>query len=258
MLRINKLYSCRAEYCQDALGKRIRLMSQHLVDLKGSNFTLTVVHPHTSDPNQLKQALSAKVQQAPAFFQGAPVVLNVADLAEQADFRRLKRVIREAGLFLVGVSGCINEKQRETVRKAGLPILTEGKTKEPKPESKPAPEAIEPEPVMTAVATKVINTPVRSGQRIYAKNCDLIVNNHVSEGAELIADGHIHVYGIMRGRAAAGADGRPDSSIFCLNMQAELLSISGQYALSEQIPTEVWKKATRVVLRDNNIHFEAL
>lgn len=131
------------------------------------------------------------------------MVLNVADLAEQADFRRLKRVIREAGLFLVGVSGCINEKQRETVRKAGLPILTEGKTKEPKPESKPAPEAIEPEPVMTAVATKVINTPVRSGQRIYAKNCDLIVNNHVSEGAELIADGHIHVYGIMRGRAAA-------------------------------------------------------
>ncbi|MGL4269090.1 MAG: septum site-determining protein MinC [Plesiomonas sp.] len=233
-------------------------MSQHLVDLKGSNFTLTVVHPHTSDPNQLKQALSAKVQQAPAFFQGAPVVLNVADLAEQADFRRLKRVIREAGLFLVGVSGCINEKQRETVRKAGLPILTEGKAKEPKPESKPVPEAIEPEPVMSAVATKVINTPVRSGQQIYAKNCDLIVNSHVSAGAELIADGHIHIYGVMRGRAIAGADGRPDSSIFCLNMQAELLSISGQYALSDKIPKDVWQKATRVVLRDNNIHFEAL
>ncbi|MGL5043971.1 MAG: septum site-determining protein MinC [Plesiomonas sp.] len=226
-------------------------MSQYPVDLKGGNFTLTVVHLHSTDQNQIKQMLLEKVRQAPAFFQGAPVVLNVANLTESADFKFLKRAIREAGLFLVGVSGCTDSQQKESVRRAGLPILSEGKIKEPKPEQ-PAPVA----PVITH--TKVINTPVRSGQQISAKNCDLIVNSHVSPGAELIADGHIHIYGVMRGRAIAGADGRTDGSIFCLNLQAELVSLSGQYALSDQIPSSVWQKATRITLREDNIHFEAL
>lgn len=88
----------------------------------------------------------------------------------------------------------------------------------------------------------MIDQPVRSGQRIYAPHCDLIVTNHVSAGAELIADGNIHVYGMMRGRALAGAGGDRDAQIFCTHLAAELVSIAGEYWLSDNIPAEfLWQ-----------------
>lgn len=97
----------------------------------------------------------------------------------------------------------------------GLPLLTEGKEKalRPAPIAEPAPAA--PVQNVTPITkTRLINVPVRSGQRIYAPQCDLIVTNHVSAGAELIADGNIHVYGMMRGRALAGASGDREAQIF--------------------------------------------
>lgn len=91
---------------------------------------------------------------------------------------------------------------------------------------------------------------MRSGQRIYAPQCDLIVTSHVSAGAELIADGNIHVYGMMRGRALAGASGDRETQIFCTNLMAELVSIAGEYWLSDQIPAEfLWQSGTTAVSR---------
>ncbi len=92
---------------------------------------------------------------------------------------------------------------------------------------------------------------MRSGQRIYAPQCDLIVTSHVSAGAELIADGNIHVYGMMRGRALAGASGDRETQIFCTNLMAELVSIAGEYWLSDQIPAEFYGKAARLQLVEN-------
>lgn len=136
------------------------------------------------------------------------------------------------------------------------PLLTEGKEKAPRPApSEPAP----PPPVASQITkTRLIDQPVRSGQRIYAPHCDLIVTNHVSAGAELIADGNIHVYGMMRGRALAGAGGDRDAQIFCTHLAAELVSIAGEYWLSDNIPAEFYGKAARLRLGESALTIQPL
>lgn len=103
----------------------------------------------------------------------------------------------------------------------------------------------------------MIDLPVRSGQRIYAPNCDLIVTSHVSAGAELIADGNIHVYGMMRGRALA-APAAIEKHKFCTHLTAELVSIAGEYWLSDKIPAEFYGKAARLQLADNALTVQPL
>ncbi|MRF57582.1 septum site-determining protein MinC, partial [Salmonella enterica] len=88
--------------------------------------------------------------------------------------------------------------------------------------------------------------------------CDLIVTNHVSAGAELIADGNIHVYGMMRGRALAGAGGDREAQIFCSHLTAELVSIAGEYWLSDNIPAEFYGKAARLRLGDTALTIQPL
>ncbi len=137
----------------------------------------------------------------------------------------------------MGISGCKDERQKREIDRAGLPLLSEGKgQKMAAPEPVPAPVVADNAPAKT----RMIDVPVRSGQRIYAPNCDLIVTSHVSAGAELIADGNIHVYGMMRGRALAGASGDRDAQIFCTHLTAELVSIAGEYWLSDKIPAEFY------------------
>lgn len=99
---------------------------------------------------------------------------------------------------------------------------------------------------------------MRSGQRIYAPGADLVVTSHVSAGAELIADGNIHVYGTMRGRALAGASGDKEAQIFSTNLAAELVSIAGVYWLSDQIPAEFYNKAARLRLADGALTVQPL
>ncbi|CCK14806.1 Septum site-determining protein MinC [Cronobacter universalis NCTC 9529] len=109
-----------------------------------------------------------------------------------------------------------------------------------------------------ALRTRLVDLPVRSGQRIYAPGADLVVTSHVSAGAELIADGNIHVYGTMRGRALAGASGDKEAQIFSTNLAAELVSIAGVYWLSDQIPAEFYNKAARLRLADGALTVQPL
>lgn len=229
-------------------------MSQTPIELKGSSFTLSVVHLHHADPDVVRQALQDKINQAPAFLKNAPVVLNVASLSSGVNWRLMQQAIISTGLHIVGVSGCRDESLKRTISRAGLPLLSEGK------EQKKVVEIVEPaQPVETpAVKTKVINAPVRSGQQIYAKNSDLIVTNSVSAGAELIADGNIHIYGMMRGRALAGAGGDRDCQIFCTSLSAELVSIAGEYWIMDQIPAEFFGKASRLCLSDGALTIQTL
>ncbi|WP_053142774.1 septum site-determining protein MinC [Erwinia billingiae] len=229
-------------------------MSQTPIELKGSSFTLSVVHLHHADPDVVRQALQDKVNQAPAFLKNAPVVLNVASLTSEVNWRLMQQAVTSTGLHIVGVSGCKDEPLKRIITRAGLPLLSEGK------EQKQAVEVIEPvKPAeLPPVKTRVINTPVRSGQQIYAKNCDLIVTNSVSAGAELVADGNIHIYGMMRGRALAGASGDRDCQIFCTSLSAELVSIAGEYWMMDNIPAEFFGKASRLCLRDGALTIQTL
>ncbi|WP_312209376.1 septum site-determining protein MinC [Pseudescherichia sp.] len=240
-------------------------MSNTPIELKGSSFTLSVVHLHDAKPEVIRQALEDKIAQAPAFLQHAPVVINISALEEAVNWPALQKAIVSTGLRIVGVSGCKEAELKAEIDRAGLPLLTEGKEKArqqpaaPVPATPvPAPRIVE-EPVVAPITkTRLIDVPVRSGQRIYAPGCDLIVTSHVSAGAELIADGNIHIYGMMRGRALAGASGDREAQIFCTHLTAELVSIAGEYWLSDQIPAEYYGKAARLLLADNALTVQPL
>jgi len=98
-----------------------------------------------------------------------------------------------------------------------------------------------------------VRQPVRSGQVIYARNADLVVLGPVNSGAQVIADGHIHVYGPLRGRALAGAQGMSDACVFCMSLEAELVSIAGQYMIFDEIPHA--QRGTRTQLSVEDGHF---
>ncbi|WP_297197114.1 septum site-determining protein MinC [uncultured Pluralibacter sp.] len=233
-------------------------MSNTPIELKGSSFTLSVVHLHEANPDVVRQALEDKIAEAPAFLRHAPVVVNISSLAGVTQWSPLQQAIAATGLRIMGVSGCKDPALKTEIDRAGIPLLTEGKEKVVRPA--PAPVSTpEPEPTVTPVTkTRLIDTPVRSGQRIYAPNCDLIVTSHVSAGAELIADGNIHVYGMMRGRALAGASGDKEAQIFCTHLTAELVSIAGAYWLSDNIPADYYGKAVRLRLSDAALTIEPL
>ncbi|MDA3133232.1 septum site-determining protein MinC [Atlantibacter subterraneus] len=229
-------------------------MSNTPIELKGSSFTLSVVHLHDAHPEVIRKALEDKIAQAPAFLKNAPVVVNISNLEGKLNWQALHDVVLASGLHLVGISGCKDDALKAEISRAGIALLTEGKDKPARPVSPPAPE-----PVATPITkTRLIDLPVRSGQRVYAPNCDLIVTNHVSAGAELIADGNIHVYGMMRGRALAGASGDRDAQIFCTSLAAELVSIAGVYWLSDQIPATYSGKAARLQLAENDLTIQPL
>ena len=232
-------------------------MSQTPIELKGSSFTLSVVHLHHSQPEVVRQALQDKIDQAPAFLKNAPVVLNVATLSGDVNWKQMQQAVISTGLRIVGVSGCKDENLKRMIARAGLPVLAEGKEQKRPAEPAAVIEAATPAE-STVLKTRVVNTPVRSGQQIYARNADLIVTNSVSAGAELVADGNIHIYGMMRGRALAGASGDHDCQIFCTNLSAELVSIAGEYWIMDQIPAEFFGKASRLSLKDGALTIQTL
>ncbi|MDD1792913.1 septum site-determining protein MinC [Enterovibrio makurazakiensis] len=213
-------------------------------ELKGSSFTLSVLHLLDDDLDSAMQILSDKVNQAPAFFDGAPVVVDISRLHRQPDFSALKATIEQTGMLVVGVTGCKQNTYREAAKLAGLAVMN------------PANQTRVNDPIQTP--TKVVTTPIRSGQQVYAKNADLVVLNHVSAGAEIIADGSIHIYGVLRGRAIAGASGQKEAHIFCQNLQSELLSIAGTYWLSESIPEQYAAQPVKVSLKEDSLNIEPL
>ncbi|MRT23700.1 septum site-determining protein MinC [Enterobacteriaceae bacterium RIT697] len=235
-------------------------MSQTPIEFKGSSFTLSVVHLHHSQPEVIRQALQDKIDQAPAFLLNAPVVLNVSALTGDINWKQMQQAVMATGLRIVGVSGCKDEALKKMIARAGLPVLSEGKESR-KQAAAPVVEAAPVVPAVIAEAaskTRIINTPVRSGQQIYARNADLIVTSSVSAGAELVADGNIHIYGMMRGRALAGVGGQRDSQIFCTNLAAELVSIAGEYWMMDHIPVEFFGKAARLSLKDGALTIQTL
>lgn len=213
-------------------------------DLKGSSFTLSVLHLCDSEIANTVEFLKEKVAQAPAFFASAPVVINIAKVIGDIDFSILKQGITEAGMIPVGVTGCRDKRSQNLASEAGFAVMAASKS----PSQAPA----------QIVPTKVIRTPIRSGQQVYAKDSDLVILNHVSAGAEVIADGSIHIHGSLRGRAIAGASGQTEAKIICHDLQAELVSIAGNYWLSDQIESEFWQKKVMLSMVDDSLHFETL
>lgn len=243
--------------------------------LKGSALTVVVLAIVRYQPTELLAQLKEKIDQAPQFFVNSPVLINLDRLENPDAVKNAKELLgicRDLGLQPLGFSG-VPEVLLASVEKTGLAILPTPSERALKlPKAEPAPrsgDTVVERVVETVVETvieerlvqrqsKVITRPVRSGQQIYAEGADLIVMAQVSEGAEVLADGHIHIYGSLRGRALAGVRGDESARIFCQQLEAELVSVAGNFLLQDSLPKELHKKPAQISLNGDKVVVEAL
>ncbi|WP_424978306.1 septum site-determining protein MinC [Leisingera sp. S232] len=226
--------------------------------IRGRYFTAVALRPEDGPLDQaFYTALDAQLRWSPHFFDGAPLILDLGcapGLHRPAEIRALADSLRSRDLAVFGVQN-VTPAQAAAAEDAGLIVLASGKdaplNTEPGPRREIPHKLQPPENV-------VIAQPVRSGQTVVAEGGDLVVIGPVSSGAELIARGSIHVYGLLRGRAMAGAEGDERARIFCQRLDAELLAVAGLYRTNENLEPALLNRATQVFLRDGQLCVEAL
>ncbi|HEH9429940.1 TPA: septum site-determining protein MinC [Aeromonas sobria] len=230
-------------------------------ELKGTTFTISVLHISDGEPERIRQLLAEKVAQAPYFFNCAPLVVNVSRLEHIPDFEQLKELVESEEFVLVGITGARTEEMKTAAKAVGLAVMASGKSRssEFEPTLAPAAPVVIPEPEPAPVIpTKVHVGPVRSGQQIYAAGSSLVVLGSVSPGAEVLADDSIHIYGTLRGRAIAGARGNAQARIYCQQLQAELLSIAGTFQLSDALPAGLFQQPVHVRLDNEQLRIDRI
>ena len=237
--------------------------------LKASLLPMTVLELHHYETEKIDHELRDKTRQAPDFFENLPVVIDLEKLSSDLDipFSDLVAQCLSFSIKVVAVRGG-HPDQQLAAKAAGLGVLAKQK-------DRPIDDNIQAE---TALATdtkietvevikevekvvfqnqrqhsKIVHSPIRSGQQVYAADGDLIVMASVSAGAEILADGNIHVYGTLRGRALAGVKGDTNARIFCYSLEAELVSVAGQYKISEDIDKSQLKKSMQIYLDNDNL-----
>ena len=166
----------------------------------------------------------------------------------ELDLEAIAQALQDLNMILVGVK-TQNQMVKEKARQLRLAVFNQ---------NTPAPDEDRTAKPEIHNKTKVIKQPVRSGQQIYAKNSDLVILSSVSQGAEIIADGHIHVYGALRGRALAGVSGDSSTYIFCQHFDAELIAIAGLYMVSEDLQKYKQKQGVKIYLHDNRLIIDPL
>lgn len=218
---------------------------------KGGNYTISAISINVTDLSQIESLLHSKVSQSKSFFQNTPFAIDIRDIDqdEKCTINFLEGVIsifKSNGMIPVGFV-VTNPDLKSQLAKARHNILKAGKTKE-----------TDSQETETHFA-KIINSHVRTGQSITARDSDVIVTANVNNGAEIIADGSIIVYGIIGGRVIAGSSGNKDAKIICKDLKAELISIAGKYVTlnNGNIPIdESCKDGYVVYLKDDKIHIE--
>ena len=224
-------------------------------DFKSASLPLISVVLKTPNLAVLSQELQARFGETPDFFDEDPAVIVLTQIAQDPtplSFSVLLTLLKHYRLRPFGIHGG-SLAHKETAAAVGLmdlPEISSSAVAIPGEAPVPAPAPVAaPAPADPANGTMVIDRPLRSGQQIYARGADLIVLQAVNFGAEIIADGNIHVYAPLRGRAIAGARGNTDARIFSTCMEAQLISIAGIYRTSEvALPAEVLGKPAQVRL----------
>lgn len=239
-------------------------------ELKAAGFTLPVVRLLGGDMEAVAEQLGAKVEQAPEFFRNTPVVIDLSALPTgtgEVEFPLLVGLLRGYGMIPFGVRGgtkaqhvaaeamelaILGDALARVTKTAGTPPEPDRQTRDQAASAPKVPQQ------RTTQGFTLVTRPVRSGQRIYAAGGDLSVVAAVSSGAELMADGNVHVYGPLRGRALAGMKGNTEARIFCQDLQAELVSIAGHYRISENIPPELRGMPVQIYLDQKILRIERL
>lgn len=254
-----------------------------LIEFKGASLAVMTAYVRETDAVRLADALHMMLGGMPDFFAGEPAILDFSQLGnspDRVDWTAVLSLLRRYQLQPVGVRN-LDEHLQEGARRAGLAVLraesfsaerpvAAAQPRTPPPAPAPAPAAtLSPAPVEAApqapaaassdnglAPTLVVDRPLRSGQQVYAKGGDLVLLAGMSPGSEIIADGSIHCYGPLRGRALAGARGDTSARIFSTNFGPELVSIAGVYRTFERgIPQTVAGRGAQVRLTgSDNLH----
>ena len=226
-------------------------------DLRFGQVGMACVRVRRVDAAALCDELERRVRAAPQMFARAAVVLDLShllDLPDDGTVDALLEAVRSAGMLPVGLAYGTSETEA-LAKRMGLPLIAKFRAAyepasgspvavEPAMRAEPA-APVQREPILSAPTPGSLQSAqhhagsVRSGQQIYARDRDLIVTGAIANGAEVIADGNIHVYGGLRGRAMAGAQGDEKARIFVSDFRAELVAIAGHYRVFEQIPDDL-------------------
>jgi len=225
---------------------------RNIIDLKGSILSLTVLSLLSDQIEDTKQAIARKIDQAPDFFIGVPVVLDPqVPLMDPTFLALLVEYLRQRKMIPIGIR-TEDDVMIEQAEYAGLAIFPLEKVKKhPK-------KAVEPKTEMAQSGLKtalLVKSSVRSGQQVVAKDRDVIIMGSINPGAEVVADGHVHVFGKVMGKVFAGASGETTAKIFAKQLAPELLCIAGLYQLSEDIDPAYQTGFVEVSLQDNKLVF---
>lgn len=244
-------------------------------ELKIGQVGIANLRIRTLDVAQLVQEMHERVQRAPKLFGRAAVIVDfggLSQLPDAATARSLLEGLRDAGVLPVALAYGTSETEKLS-EQLGLPLLAKFRAQYervgsdtgqgPAPAAAPAPVAEAPKaaapkpPAATSQPGQVQKLPVRSGQQLYAENRDLTVLSSVGAGAEVLADGSIHIYGPLRGRALAGAQGNTDARIFCREFRAELVAVAGHYMVLDEVPKDLHGKPVQVWLEKDQLKIAA-
>ncbi|WP_293995199.1 septum site-determining protein MinC [Sphaerotilus sp.] len=228
--------------------------SPAVFDLKSATLTLVALVVKSPHLPELAEQLRVRLGPSTEFFNQDPVLIDLAQVQESAgeiDFRGLIELLRSYSMVPVAVRGG-SAAQMAAAQAAGLCEVP--------PQDGPAVRAAAPAPApVRAASVVVVDRPLRSGQQVYAKGADLVILALVNHGAEVIADGSIHVYAPLRGKAIAGATGDVNARIFTTCMEPELISIAGIYQTTDPpLPTDVRGKSAQVRLDGDTLIIEPI
>lgn len=230
-----------------------------VIELKSATLEAMRVIVRSPDDATLVAALEARLGSTPGFFSGEPVVIDCSELpaGRAPDLHGLRDVLARHELTPVAVQtadGSLAERARALGLAALPPEIpsTRGAVRAEPLADAVSPAAVAAPPVVAERRTEIVDRPLRSGQRLYARGCDLVVLAMVSAGAEVIADGNIHIYAPLRGRALAGASGDTEARIFTTCFEAELVSIAGVYRTFEQSAGDLLRRPAHVRLESHS------
>jgi septum site-determining protein MinC len=239
------------------------------IEIKISTVVAISTILHSADPIAIDAALRQMTGGVADFFEDEFAVIDIAGIADEAaqvDWPALVGLLKNYRLNAVAVRGA-PAALHESIRAHGLFLddgssgvrVPDARAAEPREEAAAAPAPVAPAPAPAPVQAMIVDTPVRAGQRIYARGTDLIITAVVNNGAEIIADGSIHVYAPLHGRALAGASGDAGARIFALSMQPELVSIAGVYrTFDEGFPAELSRQPAQIRLVGDRIDISSL
>jgi septum site-determining protein MinC len=226
-------------------------------EIKSADLSLVALLLKTTDMAEVSRTLKQQLAESPGFFDNDPVVIDIGALNlmedETIDFKTLMSTLQEHAMVPLAIKGA-SARLLELAKGHGLVDASDARIRRSIPlaesPTSPPPRVESPLSAPAVLGAMRIDKPLRSGQQIYAKGRDLIVMGMVNAGAEVIADGHIHVYGALRGKAIAGARGNTEAQIFAQVMEPELLSIAGVYRTSENpLSKDVLGQAAQVSLQ---------